>query len=223
MRCCRSLLIVVFLYAFLPIGVLLAQDNLRSQLFGETDALMQRAKEKSAELLAPRSYAKAKEYYDEAGRAFQQGSRIEDIREKLKNSGAYLAQALDVCAAGERRFNAAMIAREDARDAGAPKSVAELWNTAESRFHDAIHSLEGGDSAEATTAAPDVERLYRSAELEALKTNYLAPARALLKESDDLGAQDLVPKSLAKARSLVTEVEQLLQQNRRDADPVAGR
>jgi OOP family OmpA-OmpF porin len=198
--------------------LLMAQDNLREQMFGETDAIMQKAKDKNAELFAPRSFGKAMEYYNNADDAFKKGKKIEDISDNLKNASAYFAKALNACKAAEDVFNAVMIARADAKSADAPKYTSDLWAKSEDQFTKAIRELEDGDTQGAKQHAIEVETSYRTAELEAIKANYLSPTWALLKQADDLGVQDYAPKTLEKAKLLTHQVEEVLKQNRRDAE-----
>ncbi|MBI3765034.1 MAG: OmpA family protein [Ignavibacteriales bacterium] len=119
----RVSFLVVFFSIILTSTSLVAQDNLRSQLFGEADQVMNQAKEKKADIYAPKSF-----------------------------------------------------------DAG------------------------------------EAEDIYRTAELEAIKANFLSPARALLARADALSVKDHAPKTLEKAERLATRAEELLKQNRYDTD-----
>jgi OmpA-OmpF porin, OOP family len=206
-----------FFVTFISIP-LFSQENLRTQLFNEADKLMVQAREKKADLYTPTSFEKAMGYYNEARDLFNNGRKLEDIREKLKNSEAYFAKTLDGCKLGEVTFSATMAARTDANSAGAQNYSTELWNKAEAKFKRAARQLEDGDDASAKKEGSEAETLYRAAELEAIKANYLLPARELLKKADDLSVSDNAPKTLEKARMLVGRVETLLKQNRYDTD-----
>jgi OmpA-OmpF porin, OOP family len=208
-------LLIVSLISTAP---LFAQDNLRTELFGEADKVMTQAKAKNATLYAPVSFQKGTEYYKEGEDLYQRGRDLEQIREKLKNAAAYFAKALDECKAGEVTFSGVLAARTDADSAGAPKSAAELWLKAEGQFNKATRDLEDGDAEAATKAAADAQATYRSAELEAVKSNYLSPARLLLAKDDEEGVREEAPKTLAKAHGLAVQVEALLKQNRYDTD-----
>jgi outer membrane protein OmpA-like peptidoglycan-associated protein len=195
-----------------------AQENLRTELFGEVERTLDRVKERNADLYAPASFKKGMEYYQEGDDLYKRGRSLEDIRDKLKNASAYFAKALDECKAAEVLFSAVAAARNDAKSTGAPKSFPELWNKGESQFNKAAHSLEDGNSESARREADDAQTFYRSAELEAVKSNYLSPARELLARADAEGVRDVAPKTLEKARGLAVRVEELLKQNRHDAD-----
>ncbi len=203
---------------FMLSGVAVSQDNLRTELFKEADPLYQQVKNRHAELYAPGAYARATEYYTAADEAYRKEKKIEDIREKVKNACAYFAKALDAADRAARIFNTVIIARDDAVSAGAPASQAELWKKAESEFNQAARSLEGGDSVSVKGRLSVLEAGYRTAELEAIKSNYLTPARLLIQRADAGNVADDAPVTLTKAKTLVADVERLLQQNRRDAD-----
>ena len=195
-----------------------AQDVLREQLFGETNQVIAQAKEKKADLYAPISFEKGMGYYNEASDELGRGGKLEDIREKLKNASAYFAKAMDACKVADVSFSATMGARTDAFSAGAPNYSPELWNKAETQFKRAARSLEGGYANSAKDDAAEAEKIYRTAELEAVKANYLNPARELLKQADGMDVKDNAPKTLEKARRLAKQVENLLAQKGYDPD-----
>ena len=55
----------LLLFALFAPARVAAQENLRSELFGEVDRTLDRVKEKSADLYAPASFKKGMQYYQE--------------------------------------------------------------------------------------------------------------------------------------------------------------
>ncbi|MBI4547938.1 MAG: OmpA family protein [Ignavibacteriae bacterium] len=218
MKSSHSVLSLLLTWMLFLTFSLKAQDDLRNQLFGEANQIMAQAKEKKADLYSPSSFERAMEYYNEATDYYARGRNLEDIREKLKNAEAYFAKALDACKIGEVTFSATMAARTDAQSAGAPTSSAALWKKAEEKFNRAARSLEYGNMNSAKSDGTEAEALYRAAELEAIKSNFLSPARELLKKADAIHVEDNAPKTLEKAKKLALQVEQLLTQKRYDTD-----
>ena len=216
----RLLPFLHFVVFLLPLA---AQDNLRTQLFGEADRIMGEAKQKNADLYAPRSYARAMEYYREGEASLQRGNRLEDIRTNLQNSSAYFAKALDACKLGEVTLSSTMGARTDANSAGAPKFSAELWMKAEEQFKRAARSLEDGDINDARDKGKEAETTYRTSELEAIKANFLTPARELLNKAEEMDVRDTAPRTLKHSQDLVAQVEALLTQKRYDTDEARQR
>ena len=195
-----------------------AQDAVRKQLFSEADELKAKAKELRAEFYAPTSYKKAMEYYNDAVEQYNEGKSLEDIRENVKNSELYFAKSLDASKKGEETFRSTTNARNDALTAGAVRSSLKLYNEAEEKYIRATFKLEDGNESSALEAAREAESLYRSAELEAIKANFLSPARELLKLADDADVKDNAPLTMAKSQRLVYQVESLLRGNRYDTD-----
>jgi outer membrane protein OmpA-like peptidoglycan-associated protein len=195
-----------------------AQDQLRSQLFGEADGLLNQAKAKLAQILSPESFKRGMEHYTAANEAFQKGRSPEDIRERLKNAEAYFSKALDVCKLAEVTFSTTMGARRDAQSADASSSYPLLWKEAEEEFLEAARDLEEGDVTDARTGASRAEAMYRNAELEAIKSNFLAPARNLILRAEEIDAARYAPRTIARAKLLASQVETLLKQNRYDTD-----
>jgi hypothetical protein len=199
-------------------SVAVGQESIRSQLFGETDKMLKSAKEKNAHLYAPRSFEKGMDAYQDAEAAFKKGKDLGDIRSFLTEAGAAFQKATEACAMGELTFTSLMNARNDAISADAPKFAPETWTKAEERFREAARDLEDGDVNDAKSKGAEAEGIYRSAELDAIKGNYLGPARSLLQKAGDTDVQEQAPRTLANAEKLTTQSEELLKSNRYDTD-----
>ncbi len=196
----------------------LAQDKVREQIFLETDQLMAEAKKKGIELYSPGNTAKALEAYREAEDAYRKGENLEEIRGKLRTVTGHLWQAMETTKLGEVTFSNTVAARNDAMSADAPKYSQEIWKKAEAGFVAATRELEDGDVQDARKEASAAETLYRNAELEAIKTNFLAPARSLIQRADAMDVKENAPKTIERARQLASQAEALLKQNRYDTD-----
>jgi outer membrane protein OmpA-like peptidoglycan-associated protein len=197
---------------------LTAQDNVRSGLFADADRVLTQAREKQANLYAPTNFGKGMEAYREADDDFKRGRNLEDIRTKLREATSWFNRSIEACKLAEVTFSRVMAARTDALSADAPKYANELWMRAEALFTGAAKELEDGDVNDAKKESGEAETLYRNGELEAIKGNYLAPARELLKRANDMDAKDNAPKTMQKAVRLSTQVENMLKQNRYDTD-----
>jgi outer membrane protein OmpA-like peptidoglycan-associated protein len=197
---------------------MLSQESLRTQLFGELDKLMERAKDKKADIYSPVNFEKGMSYQREAEDYFKRGKNLEDIRDKIEDAKVYFAKAIDGCTIGEVAFSAVMAARADAISAGAPAYSPRLWKEAEEKLQSASRDLESGDLGDAKEGAGVAEQIFRSAELDAIKTNFLSPARELLRKADEMDVSDNVRKTIETAHRLAIQVENLLKQNRYDTD-----
>ena len=77
-------------------------------------------------------------------------------------------------------------------------------------------SLEEGNARSARDDAGEAQGLYRKAELEAIKANFLAPARTLLDRASEMKAGTTAPQTLERAHKLLNLAEAMIQQNRYD-------
>ncbi len=208
-------LVVMFLLATTTAS---AQDAIRAQLFGEIDKVMEAAKTKNAHLYAPGLFEKAMEAYQDAEAALKKGKSLDGIRETLTEAQGYFQRALEVTRTGQAPFTAVMNARNDAISAEAARYSPEQWTKAEAELKKAGSELEDGDLNDARVRAGEAEGMYRTAELEAIKTNYLGPARSLVQKADEMDARDNAPRTVAAAEKLIRQAEELLKTNRYDTD-----
>ncbi|MBK7259095.1 MAG: OmpA family protein [Ignavibacteriae bacterium] len=194
------------------------QDAIRAQLFGETDKLLEAAKAGNAHLYAPTQYEKAMEAYQDAEAALKKGKDLEGIRETLTEANGYFQRTLEVCKVGQVAFAAVMNARGDAISAEAARFSPEPWTKAEEQLKKAAMDLEDGDMNDAKARAGEAEGMYRTAELEAIKANYLGPARALVDKADEMDARESAPATITATEKLIRQAEELLKSNRYDTD-----
>lgn len=195
-----------------------AQEQLRSQLFTTVEELLNKARAQNGELFAPSNFSKAMKYYAEANDYYKRGKSLEDIRESIKNGEAYFTKVLDLCKLGDATFSSVTAARTDADSAGARKHATELWEKGEKYFQSAGEELESGSLANAKEEGKKAEESYRSAELEAIKANYLSPARELLNRADEMDVVKNAQKTLQNAWRVARQVEGMLKGNRYDTD-----
>jgi len=196
----------------------MAQGDLRETLFSRTDAALKAANEARANILAPKNYADAAKHYRDAEDKLQRGKSIESIQQDLESAAVSLRLAVDATRIAGVTLTSAIQARNDAFEADAAKFASELWRGAEEKFASAAMRLEGGNVNSARSRAADAEKLYRDAELAAIKGNYLDETRRLISQADDDRVERYAPKTLAKAKSLLMQAEKALTENRYDTD-----
>ncbi len=197
---------------------LVKADDVKTLLFKEADAAMQAAKKVNANVLAPDNYSEAMKRYQEADTDLKKGKKLEDIKEKLGESTTFFQKAIEATKLAEVTFPNLMKARMDAHKTESAKYSSKLWKQAEEKFNDAAGELEGGDVNAARKKASEAEKIYRKAELEAIKANYLDGTRALLKQAKEQKVKDRAPKTLLNAQQLVKQAEKELNENRYDTD-----
>jgi OmpA-OmpF porin, OOP family len=194
------------------------QIDVKTLLFNDANAAMQASLKVNADVLAPDNYSKAMKHYQEADADLKKGKKLEDIKEKLGESIIFFHKAIEATKLAEVTFPNSMKARMDAQTTGSAKYSSKLWKEAEEKFNDAAGELEDGDVNAARKKAGEAEEIYRKAELDAIKANYLDETRELLKRAEELDVKDRAPKTLLNAQHLVSQAEKELNENRYDTD-----
>jgi len=207
---------VVVLVSALVLPV--AAQDMRASLFTEIDALLAKAKELQADVLAPKNFGEFKKLYDRAEANLQKGQQIDKIEKDVAKATEYLNTAIEATTLAEVTFGKEIDARGDALVADAPNYAADLWTAGEKKFAEAATALENGDVNAAKKRGTDAESIFREAELSAIKTNYFDETRALLAQADKDKVGKHAPKTLQRSKDLLAEAEQGLEENRYDTD-----
>jgi outer membrane protein OmpA-like peptidoglycan-associated protein len=205
------------LLGLLAVGAL-AQQGLRETLFAQTDEALKAANDARANILAPKNYADAAKRYRDAEDKLGRGRSIESIKKDLDAAAQSLRLAVDATRLAGVTLTSAIQARNDAEEASASSFAAKQWKEAEEKFASAATRLEDGNVNAARSRASDAEKLYREAELAAIKANYLDETRRLIAQAKKDRVERDAPMTLAKAESLLSRAEKALSENRYDTD-----
>jgi OmpA-OmpF porin, OOP family len=194
------------------------KKDIKAVLFKDVTVVMKKAQKANAAVLAPTNFSQAIELYHKAETNLQKGEALDDIRKNLRESIVFFKKAIEATKLAEVTFPNSMKARKDAYYTGSAKFSSEIWTEAEEKFNEAATTLEDGDVNEAREEAVEAEKLYRQAELKAIKASYLNDTKELLKQADNLDVEDNAPKTLHNAQALVKKAEKELNENRYDTD-----
>lgn len=195
-----------------------AQDELRATFFRNADAAKAAADKANAELLAPRSYGRGMKEYRDAESALARGRNIELVRSNAADAANYFTTAAEAASLASTALAQVMKSRQDAANARAPELSPEIWQSAQRKFGDAIRLLERGDLKGSRRRDIEATRLYRDAELVAIKAQYLAETRQLLADADRARVGRYAPITLSKAKQLLADADRELNENRYDTD-----
>jgi outer membrane protein OmpA-like peptidoglycan-associated protein/HEPN domain-containing protein len=193
-------------------------QELQTSLFQEVNQSMQTANHAQADVLSPRTYNKAMDEYNAAQKKYADAGDLSDIRSHIYTANSKFQEATENTKVSSVMFTNALSARRDAISAVAVLYAKNIWEDAEKKMKDAAEELEKGDADDAKEEAVKATDLYRKAELESIKANYLSNAKNLLKKVDDDKVYKVSPKTSKQAQSLVNEVEKELIENRYDTD-----
>ncbi|MCF7824941.1 MAG: OmpA family protein [Candidatus Marinimicrobia bacterium] len=195
-----------------------ASAETKMALFQKANDSWQTAKKMNAEILAPQNFSAGENAYIQAEKAYKAEKSLDDIRFALSASEDYFKKAIQAVKLAQVSFPHSIKARHDALVAQSATHAPELWTKAEFKFNDATGILEDGNVKEARKLGGEAEKLYRQAELAAIKVLYLAEAKSLIKQADQKDIQTNAPKTLASAKSLIAQAEKELNENRYDID-----
>ncbi|MFQ5936758.1 MAG: OmpA family protein [Acidiferrobacterales bacterium] len=198
-------------------GAVSAQP-IKEQLFRGASAALKEAKSVQAELYAPRNYERALKYYRHAQERFERGKNLEAIRSDLTKATEYFMKATQASGVARRNLAALIKTRAGAVEVNASRYAPDLWKHAESDFAKAVIELERGASELAQQRAKQAERMYRDAELVAIKATYLSETRLLIVRAEKERVDRYAPRTLQKSKNLLQKAEKVLTENRYDAD-----
>lgn len=158
------------LLSLLASGALLAQSQqqIRDQLFGETDVVKKQAEDLNAKVLAPESYAEGLELYMSAVDTMEKGRDMNKVREDLAEAKGFFQKSIEASQLARTTFTDAIAARAAAEKAEASKYAARDWQRAEQALMAAAATLEGGNLNKATKEAADAQERYRETESAAI-------------------------------------------------------
>jgi OmpA-OmpF porin, OOP family len=194
------------------------QQNIRAQLFERIDNTIEAAKRMDAHLYSPKNFETGMRHFVNAENLLRQERGIENIRIELDRATVAFERSIETAELGSVTFTSAIAARNDALKAESPLFSPENWKRAEAQFRNAAEALEAGNVTRARQEAQAAENQYRSVELEAIKANYLTRARELLQQANAEKVDRNAPRTLDRAKTLVRQAENLLQQDRYDTD-----
>lgn len=194
------------------------QQDVKAALFKDANDAMEFARSLRADVLAPKNFDYALKRYREAEQDYQKGKNLDGIRKKLKEAEVYFKKAAEATKLAEVTFPSVLKARSDAMKAEAPNYAEIYWNEASQKFSEAAQKLEDGDVKGARKKADEAEGIFRQAELDAIKVNYLAETWNLLKIAEKNKVEDRAPTTVQRAQGLIEQAEKELNTNRYDTD-----
>lgn len=208
---CLSLLLFFFVTSA-------SADELKDTLFASAYSALKEANKYDASILAPVSYGDGAKLYRLAEDRYEKKQKVTRIEQDLAEAAQHFRQAAKVAKIAQLTFKTTIQARTDAKGVGAETLAADEWQKAESQFLLATRTLETGNMSRAKSRAEEAEKIYRDAELIAIKGNYLNQTRAMIDKANKLRVKKYAPETLERATKLLATAEKELSQNRYDTD-----
>lgn len=209
---------VIFVISLAAAGGAYSQDELRNTFFKDADAAKSAADAVNAKLFAPKNYQNGMKEYRDAESLLERGRNIEYVRDNAADATRFFTAATAAAELAQTALAQAIKSRQDGANALAPELSPDLWAKAQQEFARAIQLLERGDLKNAKRREIEATTLYRDAELDAIKKQYLSDTRRLLADADRARVGRYAPITLGKAKQLLADAERELNENRYDTD-----
>lgn len=213
----RKTILTIISLALLQV-VLLGQESIRKELFGDSDNMIQKIKESKGDIYAPNTFKDGMESYTDAESKFKDGGNMEDIKEYITEANTEFKKVFGLIDLANLSVPTAIEAREDAITAESEKNVPELWKNAEEKFKDAMEKMEDNNLDKAKSFAAEAEKMYRDTELASVEQGILVSARAQIKKNEENDVPDQAPNTHALAKEHIAKAEQLLTEDRYKRD-----
>ena len=111
-------------------------------------------------------------------------------------------------------YAATNLARDLALDANAPRYAGKAWLRADDEWNEMEEARQNGNQDRALAYAADAKALFDAAELEAIQNRVLEPVWIAIEQAIEDKAKRYSPRTLEQANKLISETEQVLQQDR---------
>ncbi|MBN2008973.1 OmpA family protein [candidate division KSB1 bacterium] len=202
---CISLLVVVT-------GTALAmQDDVKARIFKDINEMFAKARSEQADLLSPTVYQQAVKKNEQAVKNFEKGKSPEPL---IEETNVLLRTAIENAKLSKVTFPHTLAARTDALQASAPQLTLDLYTKAERELTEAAKSLEKGDMKKSKEQGLRAEKMYRDAELAAIKLNVLGEVTQKSIEAKDTDIPKYTPLTYARVVKLLEDADELLQRDR---------
>ena len=114
------------------LAILISSSNLfaqqaKSVIFNQANIALGKAQVMYADILSPREFEKAVDYYQDAEQEFDKQKGIEKVENLLTEAVNYFNRSIDFSISAKIVFANSLNAREDALSAGANLYAKELW------------------------------------------------------------------------------------------------
>ena len=225
--------LVLFLFLIFSCASLPARTEFgepKSDMFSETQKLMDRAVSERADEFAPEEYAKAVKYYEKAEKAFEKEKDIAQIEKNLEKAQAFALDAINTSKTVQNNFPTLIESRDKAIAAGADEMDLKSYTRAEKFFYETCCEVEQSDMVDlylgtiSEVDEKDIDRIqqkaqkamteFQKAELEAIQKNITGDLQEQLEEAKNQGAQKWAPQSYKMAEGYLNTAMETLENDR---------
>lgn len=208
-------LLFFLLALLLPIIKSTAQNSIES-LQKEAKSLAHKSLTTGGSVFAQSDYKKADDLLSDANELIKENKKPENAIENLNQAIELFKKSIEAAKIGSPNFPQLMKMRELVLIHGLSENTLKIWKEAEDNFVSAFEEFEDKDTEGVTKYSNLAEKLYKDAELVAIKDHYLMSTTAALAKAEDEKLEKYAPKTLAKIKQHIADAENLLTVNRYD-------
>ncbi|MBC8180798.1 OmpA family protein [candidate division KSB1 bacterium] len=205
------LIFLTFVFFVVTNSDVFAQDDIKTRIFNEVDILFTQAEAVQAKLLSPGKYEKAVEKHEKALKDFNRGKSVTD---KIPGITELLKTAIENAKVAQVTFSHLLKARDEAIEANSIEFSKDTFEEAEELFKDATKTLEKGTLNKAKERGLKSEKLFREAELNAIKVSIIGNVKKQLMQAEKKKVHKYAPETIKRSQALLTEAESILTSNR---------
>ncbi len=184
------------------------------QKIERAETALREDKKNNLHVLSPNTHRWSVDILNKAKKQYAKDGNVNELQKQLETFTQVRNTARFHANKAREAIPGVIKARTDALRRKASKTATKSFNDGEKEFADLIKKIEKGKRSDAIKKALDVERLYRDAELRAIKFNLLNGARQVMIHAKEANAQDYAPVTYARADSLIKATESFLDRNR---------
>ncbi len=211
----RLVLVLLCFMMISPVHFVSAQTQSANSRLAEIEKLVTAAQSQMVNVYSPETFEELEKELKEAKSDLIKGKSEKDIHEKLDKTSRLLKTAVENSKQVEKQLPELLIARDDAIIAKAPEYAVELFEEGEKAFQKAVREIEDQDLNDAVKEGKKGEDYFRQAELKAIKATIIGQTRDLIKQAENIKADEYAPKTFQKAQALLADAEKTLETDRR--------
>ncbi|MDP2039396.1 MAG: OmpA family protein [Ignavibacteria bacterium] len=207
---------LLFVLLFLVNTVkVLSQTSIES-LQKEAKNLSSKSLTTGGSVFAESDFKKAEELLADADELIKENKKPEKAIENLNQAIELYKKTIESAKSKSSNFTSLMKTRELVLIHGLSESTLKIWKEAEDNFVSAYEEFEDKDTEGVIKYSNLSEKLYKDAELVAIKDQYLLNVKAAFAKAEDGKLEKFTPKTVAKIKQYIADAENVLTTNRYD-------
>ena len=201
---CRYLPLTLLLVFILPAGLTAQADPTELR---ELEDRLEEARLFAVHLIAPRTFARAVDRYQDATRRFQRGQTGGDFGDRISEIRGLLADADRIAEAARELFAAVLKSREAAMMGGGIAHPSGFWQRAEIELESGGQLFEREEIVEARIRASRAAEVYAQAAHAGWRERLLGAAIMARQAAITAGADEMAPETFAEGEGLLATSE----------------